>query len=142
MSMEYWVIQGVGLCAEDVQLSETKLRAFLLEQFRDDTDTIEEINSMDTIDLNRFLYGEPYSNLGELLTVCDDTGTMTYDDNGDCYSYFLFAPRMPWEFKNGTPMTIDQCHDIIVRAVQRVSDMSREQILALIDDYLHVVGCG
>lgn len=140
--MEYWVIRGVGICADDVVLNDLKLRTFLLEQFRDDMDTINEINRMETIDINAFLYGEPYSNIAELLTECDDTGTMTYDDDGEGYSYFLFAPRMPWEFKNGMPMTIDQCHDIIVRAVQKVSDMTREQILGIIDDHLHVVGSG
>jgi hypothetical protein len=146
MSLCYWSINGIGIRAKEIvpYLDKNKLINFLASQFPDDED-ISEIysnpNSFD-FDINDFLYGEPFDNLADLLTHCDDTDSMTYGDDGEGGSYFYYPPCMPWEVTNNSPHTVEEVHNRIVLAVQKIATLTQEQIIDMIDDDIHVVGCG
>ena len=40
------------------------------------------------------------------------------------------------------PTSIDEVHKRIIKAVQKLTDMTSNEIEGLIDDHLYVVGCG
>ena len=153
MSMEYWLIRGVGINADAVaphidlgkltQLirsndnSQEKYQKFLASF---DAEDIGKNNAIDISDALYDVYG--YENIADLLTFCDDTDTLTYDRDGEGGSYFYYAPSMPWEMLSNEPQTLDEVHDRIIKAVMKVTDLTREEILYMIDDDLYVVGCG
>ena len=49
---------------------------------------------------------------------------------------------MPWHRVRDEPDTIDEVHRRIIKAVQVITDLSGEEIEAMIDDELYVVGIG
>lgn len=150
MSLSYWVLEGVGLCAEDIEpyINQKKLVKLLLEQLIDEDDEVkEELQLMiDTEDFSKFdygdyLYGCPFENLADILTHCDDTDSLTFGDNGDGSHYLYYPPSMPWWFREEDPKSLDEVHERIITAVQRITDLQKEEILQMIDDDLFVVGC-
>lgn len=101
----------------------------------------EEI-SEDGFDIDDYLYGEPFENLADVFTFCDDTDSLTYGDNGDGESYFYYPPSYPWERTENEPSSIVEVHERVIKAVLRLCDMTREQVEALIDDDIYDYGCG
>ena len=153
MSLSYWVIEGVGLCTEDIEpyINKKKLVEFMLEQLDSkDEEVISELKHMiatedfSEFDLINYLYGYPFENLADILTHCDDFNSLTFGDDGDsgCSSHYLYyPPSMPWWIREEDPKSLDEVHNRIVAAVQKITDMDAEDILRLIDDNLFVVGC-
>ena len=146
MSVSYWMIAGVGIDTDKVEphLDKEKLAKMLLEQLPDDEELLEILASKqyDNLDVRDFLYGEPFENLGDLLTHCDDTDSITYGDDGESGSYFYYPPSMPWHRVPDEPETLEEVHRRIIKAVQVVTNLSDKDIETMIDDDLYVVGIG
>lgn len=146
MSVSYWMIEGVGINTDKIEsfLDKEKLAHMLLEQLPDDEELLEmSVNKKyDRLDVREFLYGEPFDNLGDLLTHCDDTDSITYGDDGESGSYFYYPPSMPWHRTKTEPDTLEEVHRRIIRAVQVVTNLSAAEIETMIDDDLYVVGVG
>lgn len=146
MSVSYWMIEGVGIDTDKIEpyINKEKLAKMLLEQLPDDEELLEIIanKKYDELDLRNFLYGEPFENLGDLLSHCDDTDSITYGDDGESGSYFYYPPSMPWHRMQGEPETLEEVHRRIIKAVQAITNLSNKEIEAMIDDNLYVVGVG
>lgn len=99
MSMSYWICEGVGVRVNQLRpfLNPQKCIQLLKEQLPG-----EEI-SEDGFDIDDYLYGEPFENLADVFTFCDDTDSLTYGDNGDGESYFYYPPSYPWERTENEP---------------------------------------
>lgn len=146
MSVSYWVIEGVGINVNTIRpyLNKEKLVQFLTEQLPDDELVIEFKKKGTCCDLNidDFLYGDPFDNLADLLSHCDDSNSLTYGDDGESGAYLYYSPSLPWERTENEPETLEEAHRRIIKAVQRVTDLSDEEIEQMIDDELYVVGIG
>lgn len=146
MSVSYWMIEGVGIDTSKIEpfIDNEKLVKMLLEQLPNDEELSEIIASKkyNEFDMRNFLYGEPFENLGDLLTYCDDTNSITYGDDGESGSYFYYPPSMPWHRVPDEPETLEEVHRRIIKAIRVVTNLSEEDIEAMIDDDLYVVGVG
>lgn len=146
MSVSYWMIAGVGIDVDKVKphLNNEKLAQFLAEQLPDDEIVIEiiEKEAYSDLDINDFMYGEPFDNLGDLLAHCDDSNSLSYGDDGESGAYLYYPPSLPWERTENDPDTLEEVHRRIIKAVQCVTDLSEEKIEEMIDDDLYVVGIG
>lgn len=146
MSVSYWMIEGVGINTDKIEpfLDKEKLAQMLLEQLPDDEELLEISTNKkyDELDVRDFLYGNPFQNLGDLLTHCDDTDSITYGDDGESGSYFYYPPSMPWHRTETEPETLEEVHRRIIKAVQVVTNLSTSKIETMIDDDLYVVGIG
>lgn len=146
MSVSYWMIEGVGIDTDKIEpfLNREKLARILFEQLPDDEGlaSIIENKQYSELDVNDFLYGEPFDNLADLLTHCDDTDSITYGDDGDGGAYFYYPPSMPWHRTDNEPDTIEEVHRRIIAAVQVIADLTDDEIETMIDDDLYVVGIG
>lgn len=140
------MIEGVGIDTDKIEpfIDKKKLAKMLLEQLPDDEELLEIISNenYEKLDMRDFMYGEPFDNLGDLLTHCDDTDSLTYGDDGECGTYFYYPPSMPWGRSQNEPKTLEEVHHRIVNAVQVITNLSDNEIEAMIDDDLYVVGCG
>ena len=150
MSMSYWTIDGVGLDTDKIipYLNSEKLAQFLIEQLGQEPGTVTELKRMvasgdfSSLDIEDYLYGQPFDNIADLLTHCDDTDSITYGDDGEGSYYFYYPPSMPWEMRDTEPKNIQEVHNRIIAAVQQVADLESDEIDLMIDDDLHVVGFG
>ena len=116
MSMCHWVCEGIGINTDDVigKINVKKCIKFLKEQLPD-----AEIDEKD-FDIYDFLYGQPFDNFGDVLCHCDDT----------------------WERRENEPASIEEVHERIIAAVQKLCDLTSDQIEKLIQDDLYEYGCG
>lgn len=146
MSVSYWMIEGIGIDTDKIEpfLNKEKLARMLLEQLPDDEElaSIIENKQYNELDVNDFLYGEPFNNLADLLTHCDDTDSITYGDDGDGGAYFYYPPSMPWHRTDNEPDTIEEVHRRIITAIQVIADLTDDEIETMINDDLYVVGIG
>lgn len=150
MSVSYWMIEGVGIDTDKIRphLNQDRLLDLLAEQLPKEDDVLELIQLREDtgkcpeLNIDDYLYGQPFDNFADLLTHCDDTDTITYGDDGDGGCYFYYPPSMPWELREDDPKTIEEVHRRIIIAVQKVTDLSETEIDELIDDELYVVGIG
>lgn len=150
MSMSYWMIEGVGLDTDKIipYLNNEKLAQFLIEQLGQEPETVTELKRMvasgdfSSLDIEDYLYGQPFDNIADLLTHCDDTDSIIYGDDGEGSYYFYYPPSMPWEMRDTEPKNIQEVHNRIIAAVQQVADLESDEIDLMIDDDLHVVGFG
>ncbi len=138
MSMSYWMCQGVGVRTNELLpfLSTQKCVQFMKTQLPD-----EDIQE-DKFDIDDYLYGEPFDNLADMFTFCDDTDSLTYGDNGEGEYYFYYTPTYPWERTDNEPTSIEEVHKRIIDAVLCLCDTTAEQVNALIDDDIYDLGCG
>ena len=151
MSMTYWMIEGVGINTDTIwnRLDDKKVVQFLTQEFPDEVTATEAEAALAAIargescpiNIRDYLHGEPLDCLGEALALCDDTEILIYGN--DCETeYVYYPPTMPWQRCAFDPTSIDDVHKRIIKAVQKLTDMTSNEIEGLIDDYLHVVGCG
>lgn len=138
MSVCHWICEGIGINTDDVigKINIKKCIKFLKEQLPDAE--IEE----NGFDIDDFLYGQPFDNFGDVLCHCDDTDTLTYGDNGEGEYYFFYTTSYPWERRDNEPASIEEVHERIIAAVQKLCDLTSDQIEKLIQDDLYEYGCG
>ena len=138
MSMIYWMNEGIGIRASDLypHLDRHKCCLFVRSELPG------EVIPEEGFDLEDYMGFEVYDNLGDFMCHVDDSGMMTYGDSGDGESYFLYPPSYPWCLRENEPMSPQAVHDIIVRAVLKVTNLTEEQAEALIDDDIYEYGCG
>lgn len=146
MSMCYWMIEGIGIDTNELIpfIDKRKLVDCLSMLIPDDklvSDIVSQ-NDYDKLNLDDFLYGEPFCNLGDLLTYFDDTHTLTHDSDGGDRDFLYYPPSMPWERLDNEPKSIEEVHKRIITAVSAITTLSSEEIDKMIDDDLYVVGCG
>lgn len=139
MSMCYWICQGIGIRTNELYsfLNKDKCVSEILRQLPD-----EQIDASNYFDIDDYFYGEPFENMGDLLCHVDDTDSMTYGDNGDGEYFFYYIPSYPWERRENEPESIEEVHNRIYLAVQKLCDISREEVEELIDDDIYEYGCG
>lgn len=147
MSVSYWLIRGVGINANEVtdRLVNEKVVNLLAEQLPNDSslqDMVKTGKYKNVIKDEEFLCEYGFDSMADFLTHCDDTDVLTYDDDGDGGSYLYYPPSMPWWLTPNDPKTLQETHERIEKAVQRVTDMTTEEIEKLINDDLYVVGAG
>lgn len=146
MSMSYWLLEGVGICADEIvpHIENKKLAHMLLKEMPEDEELISIVKNKkyDELQIDEFLYGEPYDSVAEMLTFCDDTDSITYGDDGEGTSYFYYPPSMPWHQTDTEPQSLEEVHKRIINAVQKITSLSNEDIAKMIDDELYVVGFG
>lgn len=125
-------------------LNTEKVVRFFSEQFPDESELRMMVHTGDYADFNidDYLYGNGFDSLADVLCHCDDTDTITFGDDGDGSEYFYYPPSMPWYHKDNEPKSEQEVFDRIVAAVQKITDMASEEIAALIDNDLYVVGMG
>lgn len=146
MSVSYWMIEGIGLNADDVapHINKEKAVRFFLEQLPEESDLADMIaaNDYSSFDIEEYYYGNGFENLADILCHCDDTDSLTFGDDGDGGAYFYYPPSMPWHHTSNEPQTEQEVIDRIIKAVQKITDMTEDEIKKIIDNDLYVVGCG
>ena len=150
MSMCYWMLEGIGLDTDKIvpYLNMEKVARLLIEQPDSEPDIVEnlkrmvESNDFSNLNIDDYLYGQPFDNLADLLTHCDDTDSITYGSDGEGSYYFYYPPSMPWEMRDTEPQSLQDVHERIIAAVQKIADLRPQEIDWMIDDDMHVVGFG
>lgn len=146
MSMCYWLIEGIGIDTDKLIpfIDNKKLAEFLCVQLPDDEFVSEVVSQekYDELDFEDFLYGNPFENLADLLTSCDDTNTLTYGIDGEDGYYLYYPPSMPWHRVSNEPNSVEEVHQRIIAAVSSITNLSSDEIENMIDDELYVVGGG
>lgn len=147
MSKAYWIIEGIGLKASDIEphIDKEKAVYFLCKHFPVETELGDMIISgnYSDFDMEEYCYNRlGFDNLASVLCYCDDTGSFTFRDDGEGNSYFYYPPSMPWYRAFNEPQSERDVIDRIVKAVQKIADMTYEEIEKLIDNDLYVVGMG
>lgn len=146
MSMSYWMIEGVGLNADDVapHINKEKAVRFFLEQLPEESDLADMIaaNDYSSFDIEEYYYGNGFESLADVLCHCDETDSLTFGDDGDGGAYFYYPPSMPWHHTRNEPQSEQEVIDRIIKAVQKITDMTEEEIKKIINNDLYVVGCG
>lgn len=143
MSVSYWMIEGIGLIANDIahRIDRAKAAKFLHEQFPERQDADEVCRSKDFGADAICDYGG-FDNFADVLCHCDETDTLTYGDDGEGVCYFYYPPSMPWHRVANEPDSEEEVVKRIIRAVQKITDMSRSEIREQINFDLYAVGCG
>ena len=146
MSMSYWMIEGIGLHVRDIMpyVNKEKAARFFYEQFPDDYDLADMValNDYSSFDMEAFYHDNGFENLADVLCHCDDTSSTVFGDDGDGNVYFYYPPSMPWRRRDSEPQSEQEAVDRIIKAVQKITNMSREEIQAVIDTDLYVAGMG
>lgn len=146
MSVSYWVIRGIGLNTADIEpyINKKKMVHFLLDQFQNDMDLENIITTGDytSFDIEEYCYEMGFDGLADILCYCDDTSTITCSNDGDGGAYFYYPPSMPWDHVPNEPQTEKEVIRRIIKAVQKITDMTKEEIKNVIDNDLYVVGFG
>ena len=140
MSTCYWMCEGIGIKANELYpyLNKSKCISVLKRELGEDF----EIQDGGDFEIDDYLFGNPFENMGDFLCHCDDTNTMTFGDNNDGDCYFYYVPSYPWERRHNEPLSITEVHERIIDSVQCVCDLSRTQIEDMIDDDIYDYGCG
>lgn len=146
MSMNYWMIEGIGLNADDIEphINKEKVARFFYQQFPDNEELKDMIaaGGYSSFDVEEYYFGNGFDNLADVLCHCDDTDSLTYCGDGDGNTYFYYPPSMPWHRTANEPQTEQEVVERIIKAVQKITDMTEEEIKEVINNDLYVVGWG
>lgn len=138
MSMTYWMNEGIGVDSDTIwkHLDMHKCYRLIANWYPEDLPDESEF------DLDDYFGGNPFENLGDFLCHIDDSGAMSWGDNGNGVYYFLYTPSYPWNRRENEPKSIQEVHEIIVAAILKVTNLSRDDADRLIDDDIYEMGCG
>lgn len=145
---QHYTIEGIGVNIDHIRyrLNKKKLIEFLIEQLPIGTvDDLKEIYSegepYEGFDIDDYLYGNPYDGIEEILASCDDNEWLTYNDNGEGSHYVYFPKSYPWErARYRFPRSVEEVKFCIVGAIQKVTDMTENEILAVINEDIYDYG--
>ena len=137
--MTRWVIEGVGIPAEEVlpYLDKRKVARVLQELLPAD----KRISEIGVVHLQDYFYCALDGGLGYMLKCCDETETLVSAPDESGLEYLYYPPSMPWERSENEPESLEEVHYRIVMAVQKLADMTEAEIETLIDDDLYE-SCG
>ena len=137
MSVCYWMNEGIGIRSSSIwdHLDPVKCAKIVASEIDEEVDP-------SSFDIDDYMYGNPFENLGDFLCHVDDSGVMTYGDDVESESYFLYTPSFPWERSNNDPESIEDVCRIIINAVKQITNLSDNQIRDLIDKDIYDVGIG
>lgn len=146
MSLSYWMIEGIGLCTNDIEphLDDKKVVRCISEAHPDDL----ELKSMllrddySNFDVHDYIDNGLFNNVGDLLCFCDQTDSLTFCDDGEGNVYFYYPPSMPWERRASDPKSEEEVIQRIISAVKGLTDLQDYEIREMIDRELYVVGAG
>ena len=146
MSLSYWMIEGIGLCTNDIEphLDDKKVVRCISEAHPDDL----ELKSMllrddySNFDVHDYIDNGLFNNVGDLLCFCDQTDSLTFCDDGEGNVYFYYPPSMPWERSVSDPKSEEEVIQRIISAVKGLTDLQDYEIREMIDRELCVVGAG
>lgn len=96
----------------------------------------EELQGMhipQDVNIEDLTHGQPYCCLGEVFALLDNSDTLTFDGN-----YLFYPQSFPWERTDNEPQTIEDVHNNIIKAVQKLVDLEEEQIDEFIDNAMHI----
>lgn len=138
MSMCYWMNEGVGVRASKIYPHLDKHKCFIAVFNQLPDEEIEE----DDFDIEDFLYGDPFSNLGDFMCHLDDSDTFTYGEDGYSESYLLYPPSYPWNRKENEPADVAEVHKRLVKIILQITNLTEQQAQKLIEDDMYEYGCG
>ena len=146
MSLSYWMIEGIGLCANDIEphLDNEKVVKCISEVHPDDLELKTMIlrDDYSNFDVHDYIDNGLFENVGDLLCFCDDTDSLTFCNDGDVNTYFYYPPSMPWERSVSDPKNEEEVIQRIISAVKGLTDLQDYEIREMIDRQLCVVGAG
>ena len=146
MSLSYWMIEGIGLCANDIgpHLDNEKVVKCISEVHPDDLELKTMIlrDDYSNFDVHDYIDNGLFENVGDLLCFCDDTDSLTFCNDGDGNTYFYYPPSMPWERSESDPKNEEEVIQRIISAVKGLTDLQDYEIREMIDRELCVVGAG
>lgn len=147
MNTQFWMIEGIGLNAEELRsyINIEKAANIIHEQLPRDSEELAEMiaaNDFSSFDIDDYCYGNGFDSLADIFCHCDDTDSITWAGDGEGSSYFYYPPSMPWHHTETEPKSEEEVILRIIKAVQKITDMSAVQIRELIDTELHVLGSG
>lgn len=145
MSMSYWIISGIGIACYEIEpyVKRDKLFDFIRSELcKKDLERLFPGIEYPSLSIDEIVSMAGYDDIADLLCHCDDTDSLTYGNDGEGGCYFYYPPSMPWEQTPTEPKSVEEVIDRIVNAVQKITDMTSEQIESLIDTELYVVGMG
>lgn len=159
MSMIVWAIQGIGIKANDVEPHLDINKIIKVARIIGTKETVEKLKAYkktlqatkqpldidDVLSVFEIEYPSPSSaahieNIADLLLCCEETAAFTWTGNGEGTWYFYYKPSMPWERTDADPKSLSEVHERIIKAVQMVTKLSKDEIEDMIDDDLDEYG--
>lgn len=164
MPMNYWLISGIGLNSSKLRklLNKEKLVNFLHEKLPNNeeiTDMIRNRNydglfiemvdrndngdqKFKSVNFDEILYDNFDGFIGGMLVCYTGGGSFTFCDNGSGEEYFFYMTSMPWNRSENEPRSIDEVRERIINAVQKFTNLSRNEIGEMINNDLYIICCG
>ena len=133
MSRDYWAIEGYGINTEDIMqyVNKDKVIGHLKRLIPN------AIFEEDIFDDDVFC-GDPYSNFAEFLCELDETETMSWNDDANGESYFLYEPRYPWHIKENDPKSYEEAEEIILNVLNKVCDIDMDNTRSIDEIRQHI----
>ena len=132
MSFTPWTVEGVGISVNTFahRIDEEKLFHKIQEVTHTSLEGREE-DPLEDLILDVFGYSDYYIDPEEypglLFGYCAEE------------RFIFFPPAMPWQRKENEPKTLEEVHQMIVKLVCSITDMTADEVLKEIDDDLLVV---
>ena len=99
MSRSFWMIQGIGLRANDIEphIDKEKAARCILDVYPHISELYDMTISNDysSFNVQDYIECRLFDNIGDLLTFCDPTDSLTFCDDGEGNVYFYYPPSMP-----------------------------------------------
>lgn len=152
MSCYYWAIQGIGIKTSDIFKHLDKKKWFdaikslhpgWCEEGAEPVINADSFDIQDFQDFEDLAREHGYMSLAELIWHLDDSRKLIWIYGGDTESdYFLYKPSYPWEREEDDPRSIEDVYGYFVSLLRKITDLSEQEIIGLIDDDIDTYGCG
>lgn len=142
MNANDYVIIGIGICMDEIKdrIDNRKMVEYLIEQLPDMAEELRKIlNSEELLaafDIEDYMQSTPYYYVAEIFASLDDSHWLCYDDASGGTEYLYFRPVYPWQIDDACPRSIDEVHQLLISVISQLTDMTAEEIEAVIDDDL------
>lgn len=142
----YWAIQGIGIETRVIfkHLNKQKwfdaVKSLHPDWFEEGAEPAINADSFDIRDFDDLAYRHGYMSLSELFCGLDDSRKLTWIYGGNT-DYFLYKPSYPWERKKDDPRSIEDVYGYFVGLLRKITDLSEQEIIGLIDDDIDTCGC-
>lgn len=142
----YWPIQGIGIetCVIFKHLNKQKwfdaVKSLHPDWFEEGAGPAINAGSFDIHDFDNLAYEHGYMSLAELFCELDDSEKLTWFYGGNT-DYFLYKPSYPWEREKDDPRSIEDVYGYFVGLLRKITDLSEQEIVGLIDDDIATCGC-